>query len=84
MTPDTAALTSLRELDGKWSVRKGTAFRAFKRALPGLVEGRDFIYLNAERERTEIERLRNARRIYASSINVVMLSASGIAKLTIP
>lgn len=84
MIDGAAGLTSLRELDSVWAARKGTAFRAFKRALPGLVEGRDFIYLNVHSEQSEIERLRVSQRIYASSVNVVMLTASGVHKLVPP
>lgn len=84
MIPDSTSLTSFRELDTAWALRKGTAFRAFKRALPGLTEGRDFIYLSAHSQPEEIERLRVAQRIYASSVNVVMLTASGVGKLTPP
>lgn len=77
-------LTSLKELDSAWTVRKGAAFRSFKRMLPDLVEGRDFIYMNAERDHAEIEHLRASQRIYASSINVVMLTVSGVHKLERP
>lgn len=77
-------LTSLKELDSAWAVCKGTAFRRFKRMLPDLVEGRDFIYMNAERDHTEIEYLRASRRIYASSVNVVMFTTSGVHKLERP
>lgn len=76
--------TSLKELDSAWNARKGTAFRAFKHALPGLVEDQDFVYLNAQHDQAKIERLRSAQRIYASSINVVMLTANGVGKLVRP
>ncbi|MGH8280334.1 MAG: hypothetical protein ACRETQ_12340 [Gammaproteobacteria bacterium] len=81
MNADAAGLTSFREQDGLWQARKGTTFRAFKRALPELVEGVDFVYLNAGEHPAEIERLRAAQRIYASSVNVVLLAASGVRKL---
>ena len=75
------SLITFLELDRRWQARKGTAFRAFKRALPDLREGIDFIYLHAHRQADEIAALRVAGRIYASSVNVVLLSATGIAKL---
>lgn len=70
---------TLRELDERCSCRKGTAFRAFKRALAAqrLVEERDFQYLSATEDAEQIARLRSADRIYPSSINVVLLSSAG-------
>jgi len=76
--------TSFRELDKLWAAPKGTAFRAFKRALPLLNEDRDFVRLNAMRDHTEIETLRAAGRIYASSVHVVLLSAAGVTRLRRP
>lgn len=63
---------------------KGSAFRAFKRVLPQLQESRDFIRLDAVQNRDEIQRLRTAGRIYVGSVHVVLLSASGVRKLTPP
>lgn len=65
---------SFRELDEAWGARKGTAFLAFKRALPSLREGIDFVYLSHDQQHDEIARLRAAERIYASSVNVVLIA----------
>lgn len=81
---DDPLLTTFLELDRRWRVPKGTAFRAFKRALPELQEGTDFHYLHSQRHAAEIAALRLAGRIYASSVNGVLLSATGIAKLGKP
>ena len=63
---------------------KGSAFRAFKRALPQLQESRDFIRLDAARDQVEIEKLRATGRIYSSSVHVVLLSDTGLNKLARP
>lgn len=81
---DDQLLTTFLELDQRWQTRKGTAFRAFKRVLPELREGTDFHYLHRQRHAAEIAGLRAAGRIYASSVNVVLLSAAGVAKLSSP
>lgn len=73
--------TSFRDLDQLWAAPKGTAFRAFKRVLPSLVEHQDFIRLDAKHDHTEIENLRVAGRIYTGSVHVVLLSAIGVSRL---
>mgnify|MGYP001552049369 FL=1 len=72
------------ELDQRWQARKGTAFRAFKRALPELREGVDFRCLQSRRHAAEIAALRAAGRLYASSVNAVLLSPTGVARLKRP
>ncbi|MBU6510632.1 MAG: hypothetical protein KGL98_11300 [Gammaproteobacteria bacterium] len=84
MNPSTEGFTSFKELDRRWAAIKGSAFRAFKRALPGLQEGRDFLRLDAVADRDAIQRLRRAGRIYNGSVHVVLLSDSGLQKLTRP
>lgn len=84
MSPGTAGFISFKELDARWGTPKGTAFRAFKRALTGLRETHDFIRLDAVRDRDEIQRLRAAGRIYAGSVHVVLLSETAVPKLTRP
>jgi hypothetical protein len=70
---------SLRELDERLGLAKGSAFRAFKRA--GLAEGPDFRVLDATRDAAEIARLRAAGRIWRASVNVVLLSRAAAARL---
>lgn len=65
---------TLRELDCQAAQTKGTAFRAFKRAAPGWREHADYRALDPQRDHDEIESLRAAGRIYASSRAVVLLS----------
>jgi hypothetical protein len=76
--------TSFRQLDSLWAAPKGTAFRAFKRALPCLTENRDFMRLDAVRDHAEIESLRAAGRIYSGSVHVVLLSSAGAGRLRRP
>jgi len=66
---------SFRELDEQAGVPKGSAFRLFKRLEPQLQEGRDFRLLYPGSDDTEIAGLRQQQRIYASSVNVVLLRA---------
>lgn len=72
---------SFRELDEAWNRTKGTAFIAFKRALPALREGTDFIYLSHDKNKNEINQLRANDRIYASSVNVVLIAEATASKL---
>ncbi len=72
---------TLREIDERFGRRKGSAFRAFKRRRHSLGEGVDFTVLPARTARAEIERLRAQGRIYRSSINVVILTGSGLERI---
>ncbi|HUP92635.1 MAG TPA: hypothetical protein VM074_10345 [Solimonas sp.] len=72
---------SLRELDGLEGVDKGCAFRAFKRLEAGLVEGRDYALLHHGDDAVAIAALRRAGRIYASSVNIVLLAPALVPAL---
>lgn len=74
-------LLSFKEIDGLHQCAKGTAFRAFKRLGQRLTEGEHFCYLNAETHAAEIEALRQAGRIYTSTVNAVLLTKAGYAML---
>jgi hypothetical protein len=65
---------SLRELDTELGLDKGSAFRAFKRLLPRLVEERDFVVLDHQRHAAIAAQLHAAGRLYRSSVNPVLLS----------
>lgn len=71
--------TTFRELDQSFGLPKGSAFRAFKRL--ALTEGRDFRLLRAGPDSDEIEALRRAGRIYAASVNVVLLTPAATDRL---
>lgn len=71
--------TTFRDLDQAFGLPKGSAFRTFKRQ--ALTEGRDFLLLRAGPDSGEIEALRHSGRIYAASVNVVLLTASGADRL---
>ena len=72
---------TLREIDECHGLPKGSAFRAFKRLRGSLREDVDFTLLPAQSARSEIERLRAAGRIYRSSVNVVVLTESGVERV---
>lgn len=65
---------SLRELDESLQRPKGSAFRAFRRIEAYWQEARDFVVLHHERDRELIDALRQQQRIYASTVNLIMLS----------
>lgn len=72
---------SFKDIDERHGVIKGTAFRVFKRLHGELREGEDFVYLDAQREAERIDALRRAGRIYASTVNPVLLTLQGYARL---
>ena len=72
---------TLREIDEHLGLRKGSAFRAFKRQRHSLRENIDFTVLSSRTAKAEIERLRAQGRIYRSSINVVILAESGFERV---
>ena len=65
---------TFRDIDTHLGLPKGSAFRGFKGLHNALEEGRDFRVLSATEHGPTIEQLRRQTRIYASSINVVLLS----------
>jgi hypothetical protein len=76
-----AGWATFRDIDRRRGAAKGTAFRAFKALAPRLTEGVDFRVLAADADRDQIEDLRHAGRIYASSRNVVLLSTAAAAMI---
>ena len=72
---------TLREVDLRLGLPKGSAFRAFKRQRTMLRENIDFTVLSARTDNAEIERLRAAGRIYRTSINVIVLAETGLARV---
>ena len=72
---------TLREIDQRRRAPKGTAFRAFKRLEPIWREGREYRVLHAERDAAEIEALRAAGRVYATSRTIILLSADAASRI---
>ncbi len=72
-------LLSFKEIDTLHQLPKGSAFRAFKGQ--SLVEGEHYYYWPATTHAAEIESLRRARRIYGSTVNVVLLTEAGYVLL---
>ena len=67
---------SMKEIDQSMAVSKGTSFRRFKQWLPQLVQGRDYLVLNANADAAAISALKRTGRIYSSSVQVVLLSTA--------
>ena len=68
---------SLKEIDQQRGDKKGTAFLAFKQLKDSFDEGRDYYYLSASQDGREIEQLRQAERIYESTVNAILLTEGG-------
>ena len=73
---------SLRQLDELNHAPKGTAFRVFRRCEVQLEEGKDFFYLAADQHKALIEALKASGQIYATTVNLVLLSQSGYQRMT--
>jgi len=74
---------TLKEIDQELNAPKGTTFRAFKQLQDGFDEGHDFYYLDGrnEQDAAEIEDLRQAERVYASTINALLFTQAGYEAL---
>jgi len=72
---------TLRQLDRLNNVAKGTTFRAFKRSREQLVEGEDFLLLDASSHRAWIEDLRRRGLIYPATVQLLLLTESGYQRL---
>ncbi|GAC1630268.1 MAG: hypothetical protein NVS9B10_22520 [Nevskia sp.] len=78
---DYSAWRSLRELDEAAGLPKGSAFRAFKAALAGLSEGRDFIVLDHQTQAALAAALHAQGRLYRSSVHPVLLAPAAAEAL---
>lgn len=74
-------MKTFRELDEATGLTKGSAFRAFKRLEPGLIEGQDYCLLRAVEDHARIEDLRREERIYRNSVNIVLVDDALAARL---
>lgn len=72
---------SFKEIDARHACPKGTAFRAFKRLGAELEEGRHFHYFAANTHAALIAELKAEGRIYASTLNAVLLTEAGYERL---
>lgn len=77
---------TLRELDRASDVPKGTAFRAFKRCRPALVEDRDFFVETIAAPSDEpaarlLEQMHRASALYQSSQVAILLTRDACTKL---
>ncbi|MEL0169454.1 MAG: hypothetical protein VW877_15130 [Pseudomonadaceae bacterium] len=72
---------SLRQLDELNTVPKGTSFRVFRRCEAQLQEGKDFFYLPADEHKALIDSLKAAGQIYATTVNLVLLTREGYLRM---
>ena len=79
--PCPQGLWSFKEIDTLHQRPKGTAFRAFKRLSGRLCEGEHYCYLDAQIHSVEIAALRQAGRLYASTVNAVLLTEAGYQRI---
>jgi hypothetical protein len=70
---------TLKQIDAAAGMPKGSAFRAFKRHEPAWREGHHFRVLRPERDGAEIDGLRAAGHVYASSRVVILLGGEAAA-----
>ncbi|MBL6751588.1 MAG: hypothetical protein ISP90_13765 [Nevskia sp.] len=80
---DFAGWVTLREIDAAQALPKGSAFRAFKRLLPELSEGPDFIVAGPPPYAALRAALAAAGRIYRGSVHPVLLSPAAAARLRV-
>lgn len=78
---DFSDFSSFREVDESQQQTKGWAFKRFKALESSLLEGDDYIWLEQQTHAMEIEALRQAGRIYQSTVNLVLLSPNGKSKV---
>tara|TARA_Y100000758_G_scaffold43364_1_gene28054 strand:+ start:3672 stop:3980 length:309 start_codon:yes stop_codon:yes gene_type:complete len=72
---------SLRQLDVLNAAPKGTTFKAFRRCESQLREGVDYFYLPADEHAELIARLKAAQQVYATTVNLLLLTRVGYARL---
>ena len=72
---------SLRQLDELNALPKGTSFRLFRRCEQQLEEGRDFFCLPADEHKALINDLKASGQIYATTVNLVLLTRTGYARM---
>jgi len=72
---------SFKQIDSLNGLAKGEGFRLFKRARNDLVEGEDYFVLDNAVEADVIERLRRDGLIYASTVNLVLITERGYRRL---
>lgn len=72
---------TLRELDQQSSQPKGSAFRVFKALETQLAEGVDYLLLDHDLNRSAIAELKRNRKIYPTSINVLVFTDGAAQRL---
>lgn len=72
---------SFFQIDSLNGFTKGTAFKLFKAGRQHLLEGRDYFYLPAAQHADKIQLLKTTGQIYATTVNLVLVTRPGYDKL---
>lgn len=80
--PDDPAYATFKELDQQHGLPKGSTFRAFKRLLANWTEGVEFICCDVRCDPVAFARLLESGRLYAGTVNAVLIAPAGIGALT--
>ena len=75
-------LKTFKEVDELDHRPKGRAFRLFKQLLPQLMEGEHFHCCDSRNEPAAFAGLLQSGRLYASTVNAVLLTESGCALIS--
>lgn len=76
-----ASWSTLLDIDRLARKPKGSAFRGFKRLLPTLREGPDFVVLDTAAPSPLLAELSAAGRVYRSSLRVVLLAPEAARRI---
>ncbi|MDX1253286.1 MAG: hypothetical protein IDH49_13745 [Gammaproteobacteria bacterium] len=74
-------LKTFKEIDEMLKQPKGAAFRLFKQAQKELREGEHFFCVDERVDAESVAQLRRMGRIYASTVNAVLIGESGLQLL---
>ena len=74
-------LKTFKQIDEMVGRPKGAAFRAFKRTQHRLIEGEHFYCVDARVDADAVSQLRQAGKIYTSTVNAVFITESGLPLL---
>jgi len=81
MIPTNPRLKTFKQIDEMLGRPKGAAFRAFKRMQHRLIEGEHFYCVDARVDADAVSELRQAGKIYTSTVNAVFITESGLTLL---
>lgn len=74
-------LKTFKQIDEMLGRPKGAAFRAFKRMQCSFIEGEHFYCVDARVDADAVSELRQAGKIYTSTVNAVFITETGLPLL---